>query len=1360
MKKLLLLVLCVLLCGYIYAEKVTVASERFAKYGIQDGLANNIVFDIAQDKDGYIWCATEEGLSRFDGTTFVNYRWSLDDLKSNHVALRILCDENLIYVATHFGLLCYDANTHRYADFKIVDGMEGVQGCQVRAIIKSRRGGVWIGSYGRGVFYYDPATRRCDRLNCRLSDDRVLSLCEGDDGILYVGTHFGGLNVVDLKNNIVTCYGTANKKLPDDQIEAIYRDRSGCLWIGTWNGLMCLRCGDLQPVGCGVGFLRSAKVNSITEDANGDLWIGTEEFLCRLPLNGDSMPRCYYESQSGTGISYRTVRVVFCDRDDNIWVGTYGYGLNFINKIKQRFNYISDDADSANCLPYKRVSSISEDLDGSVWIATDGGGMAHWDVHRNVFSHCGKSMMGLSDNAALCSLVDSDGDLWVGTYNCVLNRKKKNTSKFIQYEHDDKNPFSLVHSDVTCLYEDSAHRIWVGQRAGLSYFDKSTERFTVVEPLRWIQVTEFCEYDGSLIVSTLDGVYKYDFSTGNVTLLSEKLRGVPVNALTSDVNECLWLGTDGRGLWLYSSATDSVCVYDESNGLVSSVVQAFVEDGDYIWFTTNRSISSIEVNNCHIENYSYSDGVQPGMFLRNSGVRLSNGLVVFGGTEGLNIFNPDDIIKDSTPVPLVFTNFLVFNQKVDICGDSCVDSPLMVDINSADKIELDYDESLFTIEYLGINYASPEKICYAYRLDGIDEDWNWVENARSVTYRNLRPGTYKFRVMASAADGTFDIANQRALTIVIRPPFYLTWWAYIIYFALFVGLLYLVWYFVTMRMRVMSRINSERLQKQKQEELYQEKLQFFTNVSHELKTPLTLILAPLDKLMNEEADVSKRHLLSVVKKNAIRVIKSVNDIIDLRKIDRGQLKLKVSKVNIVPLLGEVASSFEYISEEKNINFQYNVEQDVMEGWVCWNFIDKIVYNLLSNAFKFTKDYGEIMVNVSTFPSDEYKMLKIEVSDTGIGMEQGDISHIFERFYQADASKKGIIFQGSGIGLHLVKELIDLHRGTITVNSRVGVGTIFTITLPFTRNAYSRAECAENAVAGEDARYKLLVNESLQNDSSISSEDHSESENRYKILIVEDEADIRRFVMTDLQQEYDVYEASDGVEALEVIQKHGVDLIVSDVVMPRMDGIELCRRVKEDINTCHIPVILLTAKDSHEDRLVGLEAGADSYIPKPFDMRHLRIRITRLIRHCEQMKEKFVKKIALVPDSLPGKPEGDAVALSADEVLMQKITQYIIQNISDSDLNGEIIADHVAMSRMNLHRKLKTLVGLSAGDLIRTIRLETARKQLEQTSKTITEISYDVGFSSPSYFYICFNKKYGVSPSEYRNGNKTGQDSHE
>ena len=1342
---------------FVNANSTYFAHERFEKFGIQDGLSSSKVFDIKQDKDGYIWCATDEGFCRFDGIDFKSYKWSLGNSLdfTNQQSLKIYCDKSCIYVGTNFGLLMYDVDTDTYRIFENNALQPGKDLYSVRSIIKRKEGGLWIGTYGDGVYSFDPETGSFNRLYYQASDDRILSLYESNDGLLYVGTHFGGLDVIHLNTRSVTNYSVQNHNFPDSQVEVISQDSCGNIWIGTWKGLLRFVKGKKEPELIELEELKDAKVNCIEENRLGQLWIGTEYFLCSIKLKtaGEEIKKTdikfYYESETETGLSYKTIRCVLSDKNDNLWIGTYGGGVNFVNQHKQKFNYITSDILLTNSLSYKHVSSFSEDRYGNLWITTDGGGINYWDIGNNTFKEITAKTDGynLSDDATLCSLVDSDNDLWVGTYNCVLNRMKDGTKRFIHYTYQKDNPSSLLHSDLSCLYEDSKKNIWVGQRAGLSYFDKNNSSFHIVEPLRWNTVTALQEYKDELIVGTFGGLYKYDYETGNVEPFSSKLKNVQVNSFLFDKHGNMWIGTEGQGLWEYTVMTDSLTIYGQANGLNSSIVRELILVGDELWMGTNKDIVKISTETKEIDSYSASDGVQPGSFLKNSGLMMRSGMIALGGTEGMNIFDPSVIMKDKTPVSIVFTDFLLFNQHVAIWSEQNPDSPLVKNINSTDRIELNYDESVFTIEYLGINYSSPERIQYAYFLKGVDTEWNKVGTMRSVTYRNLKPGNYCFMVMASSPSGNFNEDNVRTLYILVKPPFWQTWWAYIIYFVLLLGLLYLCWNIAMMKIRVRDKINYERLEKQKQKELYQAKLQFFTNASHELKNPLTLILAPLEKLLLGETDSKKRYLLSLIKRNTMRVIKNVNEVIDIRKIDYGQLKLKVKEIDVVSFFKEITDTFEGVVEDKNINFVFNTSADRLIGWVSPKFMDKVVYNILSNAFKYVKDYDEIVMNVFVERTDIGNLLHIEISDTGIGIDKKDLKKIFDCFYQVELNDKNIVYPGSGIGLYLVKSLVELHKGHISVESELNVGSRFAIVIPFDKVSYSKEEIDD--ADKKDESYVTFVKETLQEDAEIvgeNTDEKNEGVKKYKILVVDDEVEIRDFLAMELREEYEVYTAADGIEGFESALNFIPDLIISDIIMPNMDGIELCGKIKSNINTSHIPIILLTAKETHEDRLVGLEVGANSYIPKPFDIRHLRIRIAQLIKYQEVVKEKFMKKVALVSEE----PDAETTpAVSNDDILIQKIINYINENISDPDIKGESIANHVGMSRMNLHRKLKALVGLSSGDFIRTVRLENAKKELLNTNKTITEIAYDLGFSSPSYFYICFVKKFGVSPTEFR-----------
>lgn len=1349
----------------LLASSDFIVYDRFIKYGIQNGLINNIIFDIKQDNDGYIWCATEEGLTKFNGFDFVNYKWILPSDKSvltNYTALRILCEENKVYIATHFGLYVYDVETESFKVYRNnTSTITDDQNNQIRSIIKRKKGGFWVGTYGGGVFAFDPKTERFERLNYDHGDDRILSLYEDENELLYVGTHFGGLDIVDIKNARVRHFNVKNNTFPDNQIESIFRDSNGNTWVGTWSGLLVFAKGSFTPTLIERNELKNAKVNSLAEDKSGNLWVGTEYFMCCFNIENIFQKKLYntckfyYESETDIGLSYKTIRCVFPDKDNNIWIGTYSGGINFINQFKQKFNHISSDPFHKNSLSYKRISSFSEDNKGNLWITTDGGGVNYWDIKNNIFTRITSEnkQFNLSDDAVLCSLVDSDQDVWFGTYNCVLNRKINGTNRFIQYKHSEHEP-SLHHSDLSFLYEDSKKLIWIGQRTGLSFFDKKTNKFTVIESMKWYHITGISEYKNDLIIGTLSGLYRYNYETGSVEPFDPKLTNVLVNTFLFDRRGNLWVGTSGQGLWEYDLKNDSITLYDESKGLESVVIQKLTEIGDNsIWLSTNKSISKLSLDTKEIENYRSNDGIQPGMFLRNSGLKMKSGLIAFGGTEGMNIFDPASIRRGTLPIRVVFTRFSLFNQPVNVRTKGNPNSPLTKEINSTDEITLKYNESVFTIDYLGINYSSPEKIEYAYMLEGLDKDWNRVKNKRSVTYQNLKPGTYHFKVTASSPSGAFDQNVARTLKITISPPFWLTWWAYLIYIIFSCVVVFFIWNIITMKMRSHNQIKFERLEREKAEELHQAKLQFFTNISHELKTPLTLILAPIDKLLGSEKSDDRKYLLSLIKKNALRVINDVNKIIDIRKVDRGQMILKVEQSDAVPLIKEIVSSFENVANDKNINLIFTSINRSLVGWICPGFIDKIVYNILSNAFKFTADYGEIVVNLSILDNRSREYLFIEISDTGIGIADKNIEKIFERFHQEKHHTGNIVNQGSGIGLHLVKSLVELHKGQISVNSKLDVGTTFTILIPFEKNAYDKDEIDESKNERANSYRSKFDHSSIDYTAMSPQYIQNQTENKdkkYKILVAEDEPDIRNFIAAELRDEYDIIQAGDGKAGLNDALKYIPDLIISDILMPEMNGIEFCKAVKENINTCHIPIILLTAKDTHEDKLQGLEAGADSYIPKPFDLRHLHIRVKQLIKSRETMKDKFVKKINLYSKKEEVRDDEPDISeeISYDDRLMKKIIDYITLNIANPDIKGESIAEHVAMSRMSLHRKLKALIGLSAGDLIRDIRLEFACKELRQSDKTITEISYDAGFSSPSYFYTCFVKKYGLSPTDY------------
>lgn len=1318
------------------------------KYNMQDGLSNDVVYDICQDKDGCVWFATAEGISKFDGSEFSSYYWNRGGSEiGNHQALKILYCQDKIYVATTFGLVVYDMETDH---FKVLMP-EGVDRMKIRALANSRDGNIWIGSYeGQGIYKFNIKDESFTSLRYEHTDSRIISLYEDKKDFLYIGTHFGGMDVVELKSGSTVNYGEVEDGMPDKQVENIMEDSFGNIWLGTWKGLVLFDRQTRRLRNLDNEVLDNRRINAVTEDGNGNLWVGTETGLISFNIreaivnpSGFKINQ-YHETHDEYGLSYRTVLDVHCDSENNIWIATNSGGVNFISRFLPKFNRIIYDKRLENSLSYRKVTSVQEDAVSNLWIATDGGGVNYYDMTNRRIDVYNKQNSNLTDEAVLCSLVDSDGDAWFGTYRSTLNRKITGQNRFVVYEGSEAEKNTLMGGDVQCLEEDAYKRIWIGQRSGLVYYDKKEDRFTQIPQLKWISTRCLFPTKDGIYIGAQPRVCFYDFVTKEIKTPHPMLSNLFANCLYVDEEGKLWIGTNGQGLFCYNPSTNKIDNYTIQSGLPSDNVCKILKDNENnLWLTTTKGISRISKEDSSIQNFNSRDGVQSGMFIEDCGVKTKAGRLVFGGTEGLTYFNPAEITEDLKQPNVILTNFLLFNNIVGVKSGENPSSPLKKTINYAEEVTLRYNESVFSIEYASVDYRSTDQINYAYILEGVDKNWNYVKNRKTATYRYLAPGAYTFKVMASNLNGVFDVSQCRSVRIIIEPPFYMTWWAYTIYGLLIILICYFTWNFMTVKTRALNRIKFERLARQKSEELHQEKLLFFTNISHELKTPLTLIAAPVDRLLNEEVSQEKRYLLLLIKRNVVRLLNNINQIMDIRKIDNNRLMLKVKEMDVIPFVGEVVDLFRDLAQSKNIELEYSYQGDEMQAWVSPEFLDKILCNILSNALKYTHDHGEIIVDMFLIPNGSPKesRLCIEITDTGKGISAQNLPHIFKRFYQAEPNKPEAVGMGSGVGLHLVKSLIELHKGSITVESKVGVGTKFTVMLPYMENSYAEME----KPVSDYVYYHAEQLSSIAVSPEIAQQEPTDStQQRNKILIVDDDTEILNFLKFELSNDYDIITAYNGRNGLDKAYETIPDLIISDVMMPDIDGITVCRELKVNINTSHIPIILLTAKSSVDDRIEGLEVGADSYIPKPFDIRHLRVRIKKLIELRETIRNNYANKI-IDKDDNQEKPTGIS---AIDEELLRKITNYIMDNITDPDVNGESIAKQVAMSRMSLHRKLKALTGLSAGDFIRNIRLEKGRELLEAGGKTVSEISYEVGYSSPSYFYTCFVRKYGVPPSDY------------
>lgn len=1347
------------LCLSRQVSSQKIESNLISRYSTEQGLSNNTIHSILQDNNGFIWIATEEGLNKFDGKNFTQFainkgRYSLSH---NRTQTMLLAPDGNIWAGTSDGLNIYDNKSDSI--IKVRDNTSPLKliyndiTTLAAGVEKSR---TWIGTYGNGVNYYDWDKRQFYALSLPKLPGisaplNVMSILEDDNKRLWIGTQSNGLYRYDQSEKKIEFYD-----LPESgrYIRSIYQDSFRRIWIGTSKGCYIYNetSNHLDLISYPEGLIANS-IGVIKEDRNGKIWIGTEMFLMNFSVRSFSLDEKFaYQviehGESTSRLSCPSINCMFADQDNNIWVGTAWGGVNMLKGTPPKFRLLKYEPGIATTLPNSPLTAICPDNKGNLIIATMGTGqiglckmnLQNGDVRE---LEVDKKLSGYVYQSVL---VDSQGNLWIGTYNKGLLKVDQNGSGYKQFLSDTKNANSLPGNDIRTIYEGKDRTIWIGTSNGLAKYDlksQSISRINLVNNTT-IAIRSIDEAaDGILWLGTYGaGVITYNYKTQSVNANPTNLSTHVISDILIN-GDSIWLATYGEGLFLYDQKNKKGSVYTETERLSSNYVYSLTRDNaGKIWIGTSKGISRVDPKTKEIENFSSVDGIQNREFSERSAVSLPNGLMAFAGFGGLNLFNPLNVTKNDKCPPVIFTKLLVFNELITPSEDKHKYSPLKENITRADKIELKYNQSVFTIEFMGINYNANQKIQYAYFLEGSDKKWNQLGYQNSVTFRNLQPGEYIFKVKASSPDAVWSDTNIASIMLVIRPPFWATIWAYFIYFILLGTVLYFVWLFLKIRIQAANRLKIERAKREKEEELHQEKLQFFTNISHEFRTPLTLIIGPLEKMQFEEQNEEKKSNFKLMIRNANRLLSMVNQLLDFRKAERGQMKLKIQNSDIVLCINDILVSFEDLKKQKNIQLEFSHQEDVLLAWFDAEFLNKSLTNLLSNAFKFTPDGGRI--SVSTLVTKDVlgnKELVISITDNGKGIHQNDIHSIFDRFYQG--KEQSNLQQGSGIGLHLVKNLIELHHGTVEVESTPNLKTTFRITLPIEKSAYLKDEFMDET---EILQRQASIDPDIENTKKpdeISVSDHAKKENRKRILVVEDNADIRSYIRSILGTNYEIEEAENGAIGLEIVALQDFDLIISDLMMPEMDGMEMCRRLKSSFETSHIPIILLTAKSDMENRIEGLSLGADSYITKPFHPEHLSIRVTKLIELRDILKERYSRKISLGEMHQP-----EIKSDSPDEVFMQKTISIILNKMTESEFNGDGLSSELCISRMGLHRKIKAFTGQSTGELIRNIRLKKASELLSVHGKNISEVCYEVGFNSPSYFTTCFTEAYKMTPTDY------------
>jgi len=1370
---------------------------NFTSLGTRDGLLSNSVNAILKDRYGFMWFATNDGLNKFDGKSFVVYRNSPGDstsLKSNEILALYEDAAGNLWVGTGGGAFSeYDRKRDRFINFprKGHNNQTRVMGptALIRGLSSDRQGRLWVAEYGAPLVL-DTNTGRLDRLNLhRYAADAarpfsLLNIYTDHGGRIWVATDYGLFRYLPATNSFRQYLHKEgdSSSLRDNGVRVLCEDKRGDLWVGTEKGLCRLPAGEDRFVSFREERARgesaaAGTISAIDVDKDGYVWVGSSEGLIIIdPRSGRSVTYRTEESNLHS-LTSEGVTSIYIDPDGIYWIGTFRGGVNKYDKNLNLFDGKMGEAFRDGGARSSIVTALAERPDGNLWVSTDGGGLYSYDRRSDRLQRLPLVVGGKSPTPlhVLAMHYTRSKQLYVGTFNNGLLLYDPSTGQAQKVRMSDRDGDPGVNS-IYCIREDKAGQVWAGTNGGgISVLKDGKLRYRLLpNPVRSsdvrLPVNGFIrdiaeDAEGKVwIGSHGDGVAVYDPSTGQFkkyTQESGALPGDKIQAFLLDSKGRMWVGTYGGGLCVYNKKEDKFVVYSEKDGLQNTNVYSILEDGDgRIWVSTNSGISSLDVQTNVFRNFTPHNGLQNNNFCHTSALRTSDGELFFGGQQGFNYLYPSALTTNRNVPAVVLTDLRVANKSV-VPGKG---SPLEEQVTVATKVDLAYGQN-FALSFVALNYTLPDQNRYAYRLDGFDRDWISAGGQNTAYYTNLDPGDYVFRVKASNNDGVWS-RGDTSIRIHVRPPFWRTVYAYIFYILVAAGLLLYSRHLGLTRVRRKFAIEEERRENRRALELDRMKLKFLTNLSHEFRTPISLIMGPVEQLLSDLKGSRSEDKLEMIRRNGRRLLNLVNQLLDFRKMEEQELKLQLSPGDLVEFVREAGQSFVDLGERKKIKFRWTSGVDRLYVLFDRDKTERILFNLLSNAFKFTPEGGRIDLSLEAgVPgADGRQPVTIRVADSGIGIPTAEQERIFDRFFQHSVSG-AILNQGTGIGLSIAREFVLMHDGRIGVNSEVGRGSEFTVTLMLAVAGEGVAsggivEDGVEAIVGDGVEaivedgVEAIVEDGVMEDgvmadgsAGVMEEEVMEEGGaaggniKRRILLVEDSEDFRFYLKDNLRRYYDVLEAENGKEGWQLALSGHPELIVSDISMPHMDGIELTRKLKADKRTGHIPVILLTALTEEAQQLKGLGTGANDYITKPFSFELLNARIRGLLDWNSKMRLAYTKQVkVMVPV-----PEGE----TGNEKLMLRIVACLETHLQDAQLSVEFLSRELGMSRSSLYGKVLELTGETPVEYIRSFRLEKAVGLLGKGSLSISQIAYEVGFSSPTYFTRAFKEKYKMLPSDYR-----------
>lgn len=1341
MRKLILSILLLCLAA-IQLRPQPSEAIHFLHIGLDKGLSQGTIFDITQDRLGNMWFATYNGVNKYNGYTFKVYQHDEADpfsIGSDMVRSCYTDSQGRIWIGTAGYLSLYNSDKDNFLNYTCPNRMR--EGLIDDIVELDERHLLLLIDQKLQLFDTEELHYCNDKLPEKLKDLNSYSLSKYGD-YLYIGSRAVAY--------IYSITQKTLKELPLHQfaqstVMTMLPQSATRLWIGTeGHGLLLInpQTGSIKQykhVSGRENSLSANYVRSLSFDSKKRLWIGTINSLNIYDEEQDCF-HVYESNKTGSGVlSQSSVRTIYEDMQGGMWVGTYFGGLNYYHPLKNRFFNLPQDG-SINSLNDKVINSIVEDKHKTLWIGTNNGGVNRYDTEHHTFVHY-TTKEGLASDDVKAIYVDEDNDwVYIGTHTGGLSRLHRPSGRIESLT--DKNVRNIY--DIEPVGDGT---FWLSCMSNIYHFNPRTRTFTRIpmeqKTLRFGIAFIYRDSHRRLWIGGKNGVATFTDEGGK--LVHTKIFA-PDASFCDKYTNCVYEASDGRfwlgtynGLYCFDAENSDVKHYTIAQGLPNNAIYGILEDSyGKLWLSTDYGLCHMNPQTETFRTFSSTDGLQSNQFTQNAYCCTTDGQMYFGGINGVTTFTPELLVDNPYTPPVVITQLRLFNKPV-LPGDES--GILEKDISMTQRITLTAKQKMFSLEFVVSNYISGSHNTFAYTLKGYDKEWYYSDTQRLVSYSNLPQGTYRFLVKAANSDGKWNEVPTE-LEIVILPVWYKTWWAFLLFAAAFVTLMILIFRYFWTRKSMEAQLHMERVEKEKQQEVNEMKVRFFIDIAHELRTPLTLILAPLQEALAKSDDRWMRRQLEHIQRNANRLMHLVNQLMDYRRAELGVFVLHAYRNSILKSVEKTVSFYEALAQRKKIHYSLYSDLEQQEVLCDPSYIELMLNNLLSNAFKYTGT-GESISVVLKMEADN--RLLLQVQDTGSGIPQQKQEKIFERFYQAENTHIG-----SGIGLSLVKRLVELHHGTIELESEEGNGSTFSIYLPTNTAAYRQEEIGKGPATDMDNLHstntqQLYVLDGMGDLAPEEEEEKDVEKNEVKkkrenVLIVEDNLEILHYLSSELGNTYTVWEATHGEEALEVVKEQEIDLILTDVMMPVMNGLQLCKQIKQNVHTCHIPVIILSAKADVKEQLEGLQVGADDYIPKPFSLAVVTTKIRNLFRTRYRAIQYYSKSLEIEPEKMALHP--------MDEEMLNRAKAIVEAHLDDADFSTESFAREMCMSRSSLHLKMKALTGESTYDFIRKIRFNKACKLLKDGHYTVAEISAMVGFSTSSYFSTSFKKYFGCMPTEY------------